>query len=84
MLLLDRVKTYLVSSEESDKIEEEFSKAIENAVAYIKVKYKALSSQNNVTKESLLNIYSPSDNQIKTAVGGLSVSSLYRKKLKIF
>ena len=76
MLLLDRVKTYLVSSEESDKIEEEFSKAIENALTYIKVKYTALSSQNNVTKESLLNIYSPLDNQIKTAVGGLGVSSL--------
>ena len=44
--------------------EEEFSKAIENAQAYIKAKYTALSSQNNATKESSLNINSSSDNQI--------------------
>ena len=58
-----QAEKHLASSEESDKIEEEFSKAVENAQAYIKAKYTALSSQNNVTKESL-NITSSSDNQI--------------------
>ena len=59
-----QAEKHLASSEKSDKIEEEFSEAIENAQAYIKAKYTALSSQNNVTKESPLNINSPSDNQI--------------------
>lgn len=43
----------LASSEESNKIEES-SKGIENAQANIKAKYTALSSQNNMTKESTL------------------------------
>ena len=57
-----QTEKHLASSEELDKSEEEFSKAIENAQAYIKAKYTALSSQNSVTKESLLNINSSSDN----------------------
>ena len=75
-----QAEKHLASSEESDKIEEEFFKAIENAQACIKAKYTALSSENNVTKESPQNINSSSDNQIPSHASNPSEVNIFSTK----
>ena len=64
-----QLEKQLESSEESDDIEAEISKAIENAQSYLKAKYKAKSSQSNTNYESsLLNVNNSPDNNMPPQV----------------
>ena len=59
----------LESSKESDDIEAEIYKAIENAQSYLKAKYKANSSQSNTNYESSLpNVNNSPDNNMPPQV----------------